>query len=583
MYRSKICPICNEEFIPKSAKQKYCKKIIHKRCIVCGDTFQSECSPDSADVCAKAECKKQSAQTHVLNKPKKCLICGDMFYPTSARQKYCKKEVIRICPVCGESFKSQCTAEYNKCCSDECKIKYAKQKSTEGMQKNVKICKFCGEKFHPKTNTQVMCDKIHYRTCAVCGKKFEISRKSNLCDIPITCSKECKSVLSHQLSDESISRRESNMRKTRYADRPEQLKSYEDFLANPTEFIKKTYVEQPTIDMLGETLGLHNTSTGQLIHRLHIEHLIGHNLSNMEAEVITYIKEIQPNIRIIQHDRTLINPLELDIYLPEYKLAIECNPTGTHNSSVSYRNDPPKPIRYHQMKTNMCEEKGVFLLHVFGYEWEHKKDVMKSIIANLIHANTHTIYARKCKVVNIDGTTCKNFLDQYHRQGNANSSTRYGLTFNHELVAVMTFSKPRTTIKANKFNSNENCYELVRFCSKSDYNIVGGASKLFKHFIKEMNPETVYSYSDRAHTKGTLYSNLNFKEISRSDPGYVWVNLNTNIAYNRVNTQKQNIKKFLNDDTIDLSKSETEIMEAHRYVKVYDSGVITWEWVKQSL
>lgn len=458
---------------------------------------------------------------------KRCLLCNTEFTPKSARQKYCKKEVMRTCPICGESFKSQCTAEYNKCCSDECKIKYAKQKSTEGMQQNVKICRFCGEKFHPKTNTQVMCDKIHYRTCAVCGNKFEISRKSNLCDIPITCSEKCKYQLSHQAVIEVIKQYESFVEKLRSLN---QLKCYED----------------------------------------------------MVNDIIDYLTQLQPDINIIKNDTECINPFNLDIYLPEYRLAIECNPTSICNSSTSFRDGTPRPVRYHQLKTNMCEEKGIFLLHVFGYEWEHKKDIIKSIIANLIHANNHVVYARRCKIVNIDGTTCKNFLDQYHRQGNANSSIRYGLTFQDELVAVMTFSKPRTTIKANKFSSNENCYELVRFCSKSDYNIVGGASKLFKHFVKEVNPEVVYSHSDRAHTKGTLYINLNFKEISRSDPGYVWVNLNTNIAYNRINTQKQNVKKFLNDSNVDISKTETEIMESHRYVKVYDCGVITWEWNKDS-
>ena len=40
-----------------------------------------------------------------------------------------------------------------------------------------------------------------------------------------------------------------------------------------------------------------------------------------------------------------------------------------------------------------------------------------------------------------------------------------------------------------------------------------------------------------------------------------------------MNAQKQNIKKFLHDDSIDLSKSEREIMESHRCVRVFDRGV----------
>lgn len=58
----------------------------------------------------------------------------------------------------------------------------------------------------------------------------------------------------------------------------------------------------------------------------------------------------------------------------------------------------------------------------------------------------------------------------------------------------------------------------------------------------------------------------------------MWVDLKTDKAYHRVNAQKQNIKKFLGDDSIDLSKSEREIMTEHGFVRVYDSGTITWEW-----
>ena len=45
-----------------------------------------------------------------------------------------------------------------------------------------------------------------------------------------------------------------------------------------------------------------------------------------------------------------------------------------------------------------------------------------------------------------------------------------------------------------------------------------------------------------------------------------------------MNAQKQNIKKFLHDDSIDLSKSEREIMESHGFVRIFDSGVDVWEW-----
>ena len=47
-----------------------------------------------------------------------------------------------------------------------------------------------------------------------------------------------------------------------------------------------------------------------------------------------------------------------------------------------------------------------------------------------------------------------------------------------------------------------------------------------------------------------------------------------------MNAQKRNIKRFLGDDNIDLSETEVQIMSAHGFVQVYDSGTSLWEWKK---
>lgn len=135
----------------------------------------------------------------------------------------------------------------------------------------------------------------------------------------------------------------------------------------------------------------------------------------------------------------------------------------------------------------------------------------------------------------------------------------------------------RHTLGTGKYTP-ENSYELVRFCNHRDTSVVGGASKLFQHFLKAYHPEVVRSFSDVAHTKGHLYETLGFQYIHTSDPGYVWVNLKNDIAYSRLNAQKRNVRKFLGDETLDLSFTEREIMESHGFVRVFDSGVKLWEW-----
>ena len=125
-------------------------------------------------------------------------------------------------------------------------------------------------------------------------------------------------------------------------------------------------------------------------------------------------------------------------------------------------------------------------------------------------------------------------------------------------------------------------WELVRFCNALNTSVIGAASKLFSYFVKTYSPECIRSFSDRAHTSGVIYPVLGFHEIRRSSPNYVWVDYKTDIPYHRIYAQKRHIKKFLKDDTIDLTKTEREIMESYGFVRVYDSGTITWEWLANS-
>ena len=76
-----------------------------------------------------------------------------------------------------------------------------------------------------------------------------------------------------------------------------------------------------------------------------------------------------------------------------------------------------------------------------------------------------------------------------------------------------------------------------------------------------------------------MYEKLGFEFDSYSNPGYVWVDSSTDMYYNRVACQKKDLRKLFDDPTIDIENhSESEIMEEHGYVKVYNSGLIKWIW-----
>ena len=360
---------------------------------------------------------------------------------------------------------------------------------------------------------------------------------------------------------------------------PSKIDSLIKFEADPEKFIDSNFNDVPTLKELAESVGVHDATVGQFIIKHNLADKIRYVYSIMESEVLNCLRDIDPDISIETNTHRIITPYELDIYLPDYKIGIECNPTSTHNSSINTFNIDEYPTKYdyHKMKTELCEAKGVFLFHIFGSEWTYSRPVIESMLRNLLSKPIRRIYARKCKVRELDSSTCRKFLDENHRQGSVNSAVRLGLFLDAELVSVMTFGKMRSSIGTDHTDLSD-CWELVRFCSLINTSVVGGASKLFRYFVNNFHPSRVRSFSDRAHTRGNLYSILGFREVRKSDPGYVWVDSRTDISYHRYSAQKQNIKEFLHDDSIDLSKTEKQIMEEHGFLQVFDSGTITWEW-----
>lgn len=143
------------------------------------------------------------------------------------------------------------------------------------------------------------------------------------------------------------------------------------------------------------------------------------------------------------------------------------------------------------------------------------------------------------------------------------SKYRYGLFYNNELISIMTFGKSRF--------SNE--FELLRFCNKLYTNVIGGASKLFKHFLVD-HPEIkeVISYADKRWSNGNLYEKLNFKLVNISKPSYFYVI--DKIRYNRINFQKH---KLINNTN---NLSEHDYMFNNKFYRIYDCGSLKYKFVR---
>jgi len=91
------------------------------------------------------------------------------------------------------------------------------------------------------------------------------------------------------------------------------------------------------------------------------------------------------NEQVFENDRTqIINPstgyyLELDMWIPSLKKAIEYNGTYWHSSIIQKERDYEKEKR--------CYEKGIDLLIVEEEDWRRDKETCKDRIKQFINGN----------------------------------------------------------------------------------------------------------------------------------------------------------------------------------------------------
>ena len=217
-------------------------------------------------------------------------------------------------------------------------------------------------------------------------------------------------------------------------------------------------------------------------------------------------------------------------------------------------------------KTESYKLNGISLINIFEDEYAERKDIVLEKIKHILGLTHDTIkaFGRKCIVKKVSGPEVKQFLNTYHIQGYAGYTVAYGAFYNDELVAVMTFL-------------NNGGWELNRFCTNTNYSCPGVASKIFKQFIKDYNPDSVKSFLDRRwcfDEKNNLYTKLDFKEDAILPPDYRYTNGHGERLH-KFGFRKQVLHKKYG---LPLTMTETEMTKQLGYYKIWDCGLIRYVW-----
>ena len=190
------------------------------------------------------------------------------------------------------------------------------------------------------------------------------------------------------------------------------------------------------------------------------------------------------------------------------------------------------------------------------------------MILNKLGKTPNKIFARKTiiKVID-DNKLVRDFLDKNHIQGFVGSKIKIGLFYNNELVSLMTFGNLRKSLGQK---SEEGSYELLRFCNVLNTTVIGGASKLFKYFLNNYNPNQIISYSDLSRSNGNMYQQLGFKLSHNSDPNYYYII--DDVRKHRFNFRKDRLVK----EGFNPNKTEIQIMNERGFYRIFDCGMQKW-------
>jgi len=209
--------------------------------------------------------------------------------------------------------------------------------------------------------------------------------------------------------------------------------------------------------------------------------------SEMEKELNAYVSSIY-NGAVTDNDTSVLNGKELDVYLPDKRIAFEFD-------GLYWHSDEYKDKRYHINKTIETNKKDIRLIHIFEDEWLNRKDIVKSKIKHILGLNRgDKIYAKHCSVKEIDSRVKDEFLDRNHIQGKDKSSVKLGLYHEGDLASVMTFSSVRKSVGEN--NDEGISHELIRYASDIDKIVVGGFGKLLSYFKSNYEWSGIKTFAD---------------------------------------------------------------------------------------
>jgi hypothetical protein len=278
-----------------------------------------------------------------------------------------------------------------------------------------------------------------------------------------------------------------------------------------------------------------------------------------QREILDFVRSFCPDA--VHNDRKQLGGLELDVWIPSRKMAIEYCGLFWHGERM--RDNASK---LHLEKLEVAERAGVRLITIFEDEWTQQNATVRKFLAALLGAKTRVIGARKCEIV-LDSVG--DLTRSWHLQGRGRGE-RIGLVADGQIVAEATFSQ----LDASR--SSKGGWELNRFVTHPDVSVPGALGRLIGAFWTQ-HPEVreLISFCDRRWSQGGVYKALGFRLLKKTPPSFWWFKDGTK-RYHRYTYRTSRVKTLFPGE----SGTGVEIMFRHGWDRIWDCGTTKWALTK---
>lgn len=277
-------------------------------------------------------------------------------------------------------------------------------------------------------------------------------------------------------------------------------------------------------------------------------------VSREEQEVVDFIKSL--GFEVIQNNRTLLRPKEVDILVPAAALAIEYNGILWHNELFGKGQD------YHKGKTDAAAKAGYDMIHIFDYQWRDRRQAVESLLMSRLGKREEAYDARKCKVVSPNTQQAKEFAEQYHIQGFRQASEYFGLEFEGRLVALATFGASKAKYP-----------ELQRYCTARGSSVRGGMGRLITAWRRKHPGEALTTFCDLTHFTGESYQKIGFRKEKELAPDYQYTNGNRVFSKERF---RRSAQQEMFGSRFDPALTEKANAEANGWYKMWGVGRVKY-------